>query len=517
MKRLLAVVLACAPLSVQAQNAITQEGSVLQNSPVMFAGDRRARQGAPAAGAQTGRIITTGDAVVGGRCDFSAPTDTVAGYNKLCLDSTNGKISFSTTKSPPSNFAGIEINGTLYPPTIGSGNVSGPTPTIINEIASWNSITGNALRQGTAFLTDNKTGAYTTDAAGITVLSKPGITAMDVANITCNNCGYKNYDALRGVAIANAGSDVINTTGVAGYVRNQQAAGLLGLSKNAVALFGIATGEVDNTQTWGLNTVTMDNTVYATRTGSGRSIVGYEADLIPTNALTATFGVYVIGNATTQPNVANAYTCAPLGDPNGVIVNPIHWITCYLTSDGAATYGLALGATARSGTNVGSQAIDFAYFNAAGVRQRADLGVVAGVPRTLLLTSTEGIGMLGLGVQGDFYQTSATSAHFMGANSKAVMITDAPDNLYIASDAWTSISLGTAAVTLTLSSPTDATQNFKLASSTVASLPACNPGAIGALRTVIDASAPTYGATVAGGGAVVIPVVCDGISAWKAH
>lgn len=516
MKRSFAILLALAPLPALAQNAITQVGTVVQNSPVMFAGDRQARQGAGAAGAATGRIITTGDAVVGGRCDFSGPTDTVGGYNKLCLDATNGKLSFSTTKSPPANFAGIEVNGTLYPPTIGAGNVSGPGTTIVNEIASWNSTTGNALRQGAAQLTDDKTGVYSGDDAGLTVLSKTGITAMQVANITCNNCGYTNYDALRGVAVANAGNDVLNTTGVAGYVRNQQATGALGLSKNAVALIGFATGEVDGSQTWGLNTVTMDNSSTVIHAGA-RSIVGYEADLIVTSPLTATFGVYIIGNSLTQPTTANGYTCAPLGDPFGSIPDPIHWISCYLTSDGAAIYGLALGANSRSGTNVGSQVIDLAYFDATGTRQRADIGVTAGVPRTLLLTTTEGIGTLGLGIQGNFYQTAPASAHFMGANSKAALLTDAPDNLYIASGAWTSISLGTAAVLMTVQSPVNNTQNVKLASSTVAALPACNAGALGALRTVTDANAPAYGATVAGGGAVVIPVICDGVSAWKAH
>jgi len=53
-------------------------------------------------------------------------------------------------------------------------------------------------------------------------------------------------------------------------------------------------------------------------------------------------------------------------------------------------------------------------------------------------------------------------------------------------------------------------------SSVVASLPTCNAGAKFQEYIVSDGTSPAYGATVAGGGAVVTPVVCDGAT-WKAH
>ena len=72
MRKILAIALAlCAPWPLAAQNAITQEGTVLQNSPMMFRGNNRARQGAPVQGAPKGQIVETGDSVVGGRCDYS--------------------------------------------------------------------------------------------------------------------------------------------------------------------------------------------------------------------------------------------------------------------------------------------------------------------------------------------------------------------------------------------------------------------------------------------------------------
>ena len=56
----------------------------------------------------------------------------------------------------------------------------------------------------------------------------------------------------------------------------------------------------------------------------------------------------------------------------------------------------------------------------------------------------------------------------------------------------------------------------KLKNYTVAALPTCNAGNKYALAAVSDANAPTYNATVAGGGAVAIPVMCDGTN-WTAH
>lgn len=56
----------------------------------------------------------------------------------------------------------------------------------------------------------------------------------------------------------------------------------------------------------------------------------------------------------------------------------------------------------------------------------------------------------------------------------------------------------------------------KLAQSTVAQLPTCNATAKGNLRAVTDATSPTYNGTLTGGGAVFVPVVCNG-TAWVSH
>ncbi len=52
--------------------------------------------------------------------------------------------------------------------------------------------------------------------------------------------------------------------------------------------------------------------------------------------------------------------------------------------------------------------------------------------------------------------------------------------------------------------------------STVAELPTCDAAIKGAMAAVSDASAPAYNAALTGGGAVSIPVYCNG-AAWTAH
>jgi hypothetical protein len=55
-------------------------------------------------------------------------------------------------------------------------------------------------------------------------------------------------------------------------------------------------------------------------------------------------------------------------------------------------------------------------------------------------------------------------------------------------------------------------QPTRAPSSTVAALPSCNTINIGLVYLVTDALIPVARAIVAGGGAIVIPVVCSGAS-----
>lgn len=57
---------------------------------------------------------------------------------------------------------------------------------------------------------------------------------------------------------------------------------------------------------------------------------------------------------------------------------------------------------------------------------------------------------------------------------------------------------------------------LQLPAYTVGALPTCNAGRAYAMAAVTDATAPTYNGVLTGGGAVKIPVFCDG-TAWTAH
>jgi hypothetical protein len=59
-------------------------------------------------------------------------------------------------------------------------------------------------------------------------------------------------------------------------------------------------------------------------------------------------------------------------------------------------------------------------------------------------------------------------------------------------------------------------RTVKLAAFTVATLPTCNAGAAGTVAYVTDATAPTYNASLTGGGAVKALAMCNG-SGWTAH
>lgn len=52
--------------------------------------------------------------------------------------------------------------------------------------------------------------------------------------------------------------------------------------------------------------------------------------------------------------------------------------------------------------------------------------------------------------------------------------------------------------------------------STVAALPTCNAAAEGTWSIVTDATTPTYNGALTGGGAVRVPVYCNG-TAWTSH
>jgi hypothetical protein len=286
---LLAVLaLACVPWPASAQNAITQEGTVLQNSPMMFRGNNRARQGAGVGGAPSGQTVTTGDSVVGGRCDYSAPTDAPGGYYKLCVDAAAGRIVLDGTKAPPLGLT-VEINGSTYgfPASgTGTGNVVGPNATTINEITSWSNALGTLLRSGPSAVSEKRTGAIAVTGASITGTTNDAVSADQILAYTFCTApclplpamGGGNYEGVRGVGISTAGTTVPIVAGVSGYVMASQP--FVGFGPSSVALFGTGAVNVNGGSVWGVNTNVSDRQYRVAQTSSAnRRVVGAEFDV----------------------------------------------------------------------------------------------------------------------------------------------------------------------------------------------------------------------------------------------
>jgi hypothetical protein len=104
------------------------------------------------------------------------------------------------------------------------------------------------------------------------------------------------------------------------------------------------------------------------------------------------------------------------------------------------------------------------------------------------------------------------------------------NDAYTASNTWlsaarsgyaiTSVTITAPAIALNGTTTITGTLNvsgvLNLQAYTVATLPTCDSAANTTYAAVTDATAPTYNATVTGGGAVSIPVYCNGTH-WTAH
>jgi hypothetical protein len=130
------------------------------------------------------------------------------------------------------------------------------------------------------------------------------------------------------------------------------------------------------------------------------------------------------------------------------------WSSCYHSDDGATDTFLVVGAKAASGRNVTGQNFTMKYRNPSGASQTL----------TFAAQPTGGV----------FFANSEGS---------------------------TPVITGTA---------------IQLAAHKVAALPSCNADRKYQVYAVNDANAPTYGATLSGGGSVVAMALCDGTN-WTAH
>lgn len=214
--------------------------------------------------------------------------------------------------------------------------------------------------------------------------------------------GVASMEAVNGVVEIPLGTTVDHVSAVAGYLRNKSSGAFVGAGQgNGAALFGVATAEANNCAVWGINTLLQDAPTRAVGAATGR-ILACEFDFNVMCPDTQVIGLSIGGNSLAQSTNANGFFVNPLG-------TGFKWTTGFLTQDGAAETGLALGATAASGTNVGGQPIKLVYLDGGGARQVIQLQAVGGF---LSLTS----GHLSVGAGYNIYLQSGQSLQVNGVN-----------------------------------------------------------------------------------------------------
>jgi hypothetical protein len=183
-----------------------------------------------------------------------------------------------------------------------------------------------------------------------------------------NLAGTQFYDGVQGVTSLVAGSTIGQATGIAGYIKNACAA--VSGHPNGVAVFGLGTAEVDNANTWGINTLLQDSATRAVGTGLGRFLIGYENDINVMNPNTQVIGVSVGGNSLSQPAAANCFIANSLG-------SGIQWGTAFWSTDGNSQRSLVTGRNTALAANVASQQMWWDYGDSSGVAQ---IGILQFMP-----------------------------------------------------------------------------------------------------------------------------------------
>lgn len=192
-------------------------------------------------------------------------------------------------------------------------------------------------------------------------------TAYELYN-SVNGATTQFFDTVQGVTSLVAGSTIGQATGVAGYIKN--ACATSGGHPNAVALFGLGTAEVNNANTWGINTLLQDSATRAVGAGTGRFLLGYECDINVMNPGTQVIGISVGGNGLAQPSASNAFIANSLG-------SGIQWGTSFWSTDGNAQRALVVGRAAALAANVASQEVWFNYGDSSGAGQ---IGILKFMP-----------------------------------------------------------------------------------------------------------------------------------------
>jgi hypothetical protein len=359
--------------------------------------------------------------------------------------------------SPPFNAAhAATLAGDASTATVAGNGVTNP-------MATWMGYLSGAINPNHMSLVGTSAAALIADTAGFTshMNGSGAVTAAYIYSCLISaSCSatVAAADAVRGVAVQSAGSTVYTTTGVAGYVLNQQS----GAGKPAgVAAMGLAICVVDGANCWGADTLISDHLGLNLSTQGQRGLYN-EDDINVTSVTTIGSGRQLGGTWLAQPAIQGYVVNTPWGAcGTGPCAPFAKWLNGFVTQDGATTTGIDIGARDFTpAPSVPSQPVYLRYYDAGGVRQQASMTALGG---QIIIGGS----------------TSSTDVAL--ANGKFIA------NSVIVADAYA-----------------------------VATLPTCNGAAEGTIARVTDATAPTYNGALTGGGTVHVPVFCNG-TAWTSH
>lgn len=396
------------------------------------------------------------------------------------------------------------------------------------------------------------------------------ITSPSFATGTYNSYHVFNLNSTNYQALYNAQQAGYNQTDavtvaftVPGSAANHQANGLsiIGSSQRGSYIGGggdVAAYIQMGCTVAGCNAFALNPLLYDTNGISGQHLQN-EFDFNVFDGRTSVAGLSLVLNSTqtfSGGGGANGYMCR--------IANTTQWGACYWSYDGASPIAFIVGALG-TGNNVYSQDLQFTSRSSGGTTYTSSIrsdpngsllakpGVAGGAigfqdfggsnigfinSAGLSVTPTSGAG----GVTVTSGSATGTTPLTLQNNSNASVTTK---TLTVKAQGLDTIStvkdVATRVVTPIDVNWVDSTESYsirvadsvtrRLALSaagvtidraallpgyTVSTLPTCNSGMTGALAYVSDATTPTYNATLTGGGAVKIPVFCNG-TAWTAH
>jgi len=248
--------------------------------------------------------------------------------------------------------------------------------------------------------------------------------------------------------------------------------------------------------------------------GTGNTAVGYQA-LTNTTVGTNNMGLGYQAGLNNSTGIGNGFIgyAAGQGNTSGSYNMGIGFQALYTQSNGSNNIAIGYQAAYTQSTNsfttaIGTQAL---YSNSTGASCTAIGGQA--------LYNNTGASNTAIGYQAGRGQSPYANANTSGTNNVYIgyqTVGSAATNTNEMVIGYQAIGLGSN-TTVIGNSSTTLTKAFGVITSTVytvATLPSASTSGAGARAFVTDALAPTFGATVTGGGAVNIPVYSDGTN-WK--